>query len=160
MLQLGETRSAKELGYKTTARYIWAACIDCGKERWTQFVHGQPSRKRCNSCAHKGFLSAAWKGGTFKKTTGYIMIQVLPDDFFYSMADRQGYVPEHRLVMAKHLGRCLHPWEIVHHKNHIRDDNPIENLQLVSDDRHMQISILETRIAYLEKKLLSLGVSF
>lgn len=47
-------------------------------------------------------------------------------------ADSTGHIPEHRLVMQRHLDRPLLRHETVHHVNGVRTDNRLENLELWS----------------------------
>lgn len=70
-----------------------------------------------------------WKGGKRNNGHGYIWIYC-PD---HPYKTKHNNVLEHRLVMEKHLGRYLSPTEIVHHKNGIKNDNRIENLELLND---------------------------
>lgn len=68
--------------------------------------------------------------GRCKNYHGYIAIKLQPDNEWFPMAHTNGYVLEHRLVMAQSLGRMLRDEETVHHKNGVKDDNRIENLEL------------------------------
>lgn len=72
----------------------------------------------------------SWKGGRIVTAQGYCRVRVDPDDPMFSMSDLHGYALEHRLVVARSLGRPLARHETVHHKNGVRDDNRIENLEL------------------------------
>jgi len=110
--------------------------------------------------------SARWKGGRRLRLDGYVEVRLQPDDPFYSMQSVRHYVVEHRLVMAKHLGKCLLPWEVVHHINGIKDDNRIENLALLDGNGNHNTMLdkcckrlqkendaLRTRVAELEAEL-------
>lgn len=161
-----EIKTGEQLGkiasYKYQ-RYIKRTCA-CGEISWILLIGDKPANNRCRICAGKarrGPNSGKWKGGRRETTEGYIEIYLASDDFFYPMVNKRNTVMEHRLIMAKHLGRCLHLWEIVHHKGtkypkdskKNKQDNRIENLQLVTDERHQQITIMENRIKHLEARV-------
>jgi hypothetical protein len=69
--------------------------------------------------------NANWKGGKWINKSGYVEIRV---------GDQ--YCLEHRHVMSEHLGRPLTSIEIVHHKNGIRTDNHLGNLELCLKKSH------------------------
>ena len=67
-----------------------------------------------------------WNGGKKISSQGYLLIQTPEHPF----CDKQGYVPQHRLVVEKYIGRYLTKKEIIHHINEITTDNRIKNLYL------------------------------
>lgn len=48
------------------------------------------------------------------------------------------YVYEHIIVYEYHHKCCVLEWGVVHHKNKIRDDNDIENLECMMKGKHSQ----------------------
>lgn len=83
----------------------------------------------------KGDKSNNWKGGRTKTTFGYMYV-ISPEHPFRNC---NNYVMEHRLVMEKKLGRYLTKYENIHHKNGIKNDNRVENLQLLTASEHMKL---------------------
>ena len=77
----------------------------------------------------QGDKHGSWKGGRLVYR-GYAQVLMDRSDVFYGMANALGYVMEHRLVMARALGRPLTKHETVHHVNGDGTDNRIGNLQL------------------------------
>lgn len=73
-----------------------------------------------------------WKGGRFINDAGYIMIRQPEHPF----ANNIGYVREHRLIMEQHIGRYLKREEIIHHRNEVKTDNRIENLEIINKSDH------------------------
>lgn len=76
----------------------------------------------------KGQVPHNYKGKIIRK--GYIVFK----DRTSNLADKQGYVKEHRKIMQDHIGRDLLKHEIVHHINGDKQDNRIENLMLLQSN--------------------------
>lgn len=110
----------------------WECVCDCGKTVIVTTGNLKHNNIKSCGCLKKDRLSGKnnpkWKNGRVKNNYGYI--KVINKD--HPMAHSGGYVMEHRLVVEKYLGRYLTSNENVHHKNGIRDDNRIENLELWS----------------------------
>lgn len=58
-------------------------------------------------------------------------------------AHKDGYVMQHTIIMEQSLGRYLKPDEVAHHINHVRNDNRIENLQLMDKAEHQRMHMRE-----------------
>ena len=82
--------------------------------------------------AQSGERNPNWKGGRSVASNGYVLIKAP----WHPLADVRGYVYEHRLVAEQALGRPLAEGEIVHHKNHEKQDNRAENLEVVASIAH------------------------
>lgn len=137
---------------------VLVTCPSCGQSRWVlRGTLGGMLSFRCITCN----ASRAGAGRHFSRgvmmTHGYAHVMLDPDDPFYPMARRSGYVPLHRLIMAGHLGRLLTPGEVVHHKDGNRLNNSIANLELLSIGEHVsavhkELAGLRARIKELEQE--------
>lgn len=169
-MNIGDIVPGNTIGYKSSHKCMWFACPDCGKEQWVFLRNGKPQNARCASCAGKvaagkrnqvGDRHPRWKGGRIVNQFAYVEVKLSHDSPYFAMAGKDGYVYEHRLVMAQHLGRCLVKAEEVHHVNGDKHDNRIENLELNGKSEHNRLyhadmKRLLVRIGQLEDQIRTL----
>lgn len=130
-----------KLQIKDKARKSWRICNKCYKknywqknpEKREQEILKARNRKRIKSNIplDSPLLLAPRRSG-FVNKAGYRYVYKIGHPNASEKPGSKGRIFEHIYVMSEYLKRPLKKGETVHHKNGIRDDNRIENLELWS----------------------------
>ena len=121
---------------------VWECRCDCGNTHFTRGTHVTQNKTQSCGCLRKAMFASwrqdksgsdnpMWKGGKTHDKEYIKLLTPLKDRF-----GKPKYIFEHRFVMSQKIGRPLEAWEVVHHKNGIKDDNRIENLELLTKNNH------------------------
>jgi transposase-like protein len=122
------------------AAIVTIACPCCGRKyertkKQINVVVKRSGRWTCKTCV----LQARNKNNSrpigakrIHKQKGYVLEKT-----------KTGWKQQHRLIIEEHIGREVKDDEAVHHINHIKTDNRLENLILMKHGEHTRLHNLE-----------------
>lgn len=117
-------RFCSAICYHASIKVSEKKCPSCG-------VDFTPASKLqrfcCNKCRYNAQIGTKKTG--FWYENGYKVL--------YS--EKGNGIKEHIKIMEEHLCRKLKKDEIVHHKNRVKDDNRLENLEIMARGEHSQL---------------------
>lgn len=108
-------------------------CVDCGCEVRSTGFRRSVKETRCTSCWQKGDRNVQWRGGCLT-SKGYVLI-LKPGH----PRARRCYVNRSHLVWEESNGRYVQPGEVIHHIDGSRDNDIIENLQIMTQGEHSSL---------------------
>ena len=134
LIKLYDELSLKELGklFDRNPAKVCRRAIRLDLKKSRESISKHLSESLTGKINNSGSNNPRWKGGRKILKNGYIKVWY-PDS---SMADSRGYVLEHRLFMAKSIGRDLRKNEEVHHIDHNPSNNSLDNLVLTNPKEH------------------------
>lgn len=101
----------------------------CIKHYMRNRAHGDPETRLRMGPKPGKTQTFVERGDTPSRQWGY---SIMKSGYIIVYPPGRRSLLEHRYIMEQHLGRELLPSESIHHKNGVRDDNRIENLELWS----------------------------
>ena len=134
---------------------MWLCRCECGVQRIVMGTSLEGGHTKSCGCLKVeqmrqriGAKNPRWKGGIKITHDGYVKIRNMD----YPGAKFPNMTAEHIIVMARSLNRPMWPGETVHHKNGVRSDNRLENLELWSSNHPAGQRVLD-KVAWAKQLL-------